>query len=235
MRSGFSGVIVRAILCIVSAVAGVLGLLVGWAGFSLYIDIKNAESVRLPIDLSKPGEYRGRFRRRFITEHGEQLRVEVNPGFESQEEMLAALEGFAGRLTIAKADGDAIHQEDVTARTFSEARFPGCGGHAPMPLHTPFLICKPETRTFEECTITLTVAEPAAGMQRIEQQLVSKCVFCRTAEGLKKLFHGAFGIVGGALVMVSLLLGRSFAKRLKAAKGRPITAETGLRETPGSM
>ena len=60
-----------------------------------------AEPIRLDVDLSKPGDYRGEFHHTFVGAHGQNLEVETASGFPSQDAAAAAIEGIVGSETFS--------------------------------------------------------------------------------------------------------------------------------------
>ena len=78
----------------------------------------------LPIDLSRPGVYRGQYRKAFAANHGDFLLLEIQPAFQTQEERNVALTGLAARIVLTDEAGQQIQDDKIEAKTIEQRESP---------------------------------------------------------------------------------------------------------------
>ncbi|MBN2377144.1 MAG: hypothetical protein JXD22_12130 [Sedimentisphaerales bacterium] len=178
--------------------------------------IRDYEAVCLPVDLSVAKEYRGIFKQKYIPDHGKQLRLEVDPSFDSREEMVAAIGGVEVRILITKPGGEVVLDEQVKfdgSQFWDVADGGVCGGYAEIAANTPCLLYDLSGAGYEGCEFLLEVKQPSEGMAGYQQVLVSKNVYCRTAVELSTGLGKVFVVVGGVLVLGGLVVGARWIRR----------------------
>jgi len=83
-----------------------------------------AVPVQLPVDLSTPGVFSGKFENSHNHICKRFLRIETDPPFASSAEALNSLHGMAGTLRIADPDGSAVCETALKAENFGESDLP---------------------------------------------------------------------------------------------------------------
>jgi len=148
-----------------------------------------AEPVRMRVDLSTRGEYRGTFQGAFATAHAEEILLNVAPPFESPENARSATEGLALELKVADTSGRVLRNRTSGKNDYlREARSAG---------QVLLFSFAPVDR--EGLGFTLTVVEPSPALQGRSQQLTARYVLC----GVEK----AGAMMGFAVSTGGLLLG----------------------------
>lgn len=205
-----ANIALRVVFVLLAAI-GIVVMIYGWNMLSsyrrYYDNVRSHEAIRLAVDLATLGEYRGIFKQKFITEHGKQLRLIVEPPFSTSEEMAGALSGLCAHIEIRKPNGIVCRTEDVEADSFYDSDWiVGCEGYAEIPDHTLFLFYDLAEAEFDNCDFVFTVIEPAEGLRGRRQTFISTNVYCRTASDLPPIYAKIIMVVGGLLLGVPLLI-----------------------------
>jgi len=232
------GYIVRLVVFTLLAAVGIFTTIAGLAALRDYHDRRSYEAISLVVDFSMRGEYRGIFKQKFIPEHGQQLRLIVEPPFGTTEEIAVALRGLRGHFEIRRPDGNIARREEVVPENFVELYkgsvireknvalpespdeayklgFGGCCGYEAMPAYTPFLFYDFAGLRFDSYDFVFSVDEPADGMKGRSQTLVSKNVYCRTVWGFLQALGVMMVIVGCLFLVGAVFLGKNIMKTLR--------------------
>jgi hypothetical protein len=182
-----------------------------------------AVPICLPVDLSHPGVYRGKYCKNFAANHGDYLRLEVQPAFLSHEEMNKALTGLLARIVVTDETGEQVQDTKVDAETLEhEDGPPGTGSPRTIGLGIR------KTGTYD---VEFHVIHTAVGMNGRPQCLVGKYLFCGM-EFMPALLLRAIGvgcwIAAGAIGLVTwaIVVSRQAASQAPAQDtARPAQSE----------
>ncbi len=73
---------------------------------------KTAEPCRLQVDLSKPGDYSGKFCQTFVNAHCNYLQILVEPPLASADDAVAIVKGLRGNYSIVASNGNAVEKRN---------------------------------------------------------------------------------------------------------------------------
>ena len=189
------------------------------------------EAANVPIDLSVPGEYRAEFNQDFRATHGKQFRFEMEPRFETADELYAAMEHFKATLLVRSESGETLLRKDLSVLDFQEDRSPGCRWHAPLDPFTPYAFIPSFDTKGDPCILSLTVKSPATDVGWRRQRLVSKNVLCQI-QSLGGYLCAGIIVIGLCLISAGVLLFRSF---VKSRRSREPAIRVEEEETPPSQ
>ena len=153
----------------------------------------------MPIDLSKPGEYRGALHETFLNSHGSSLEIETTP-FESEEQAEKALAGVDGKFKVLASDGSVIVEKDLGKCLVPGGKRSANGNTKWTPMFYYSAYGRGEFR------LVVTVTSPAAGMAERPQEVVGRYQLC----GMEKMpaiveyfFGGASAFAGMTVAVIS--------------------------------
>jgi len=152
-----------------------------------------ARPICLPIDLSVPGAYSGRYERTYNPFHGDLLRLNI-AGSPSLEETKAALAGFSGEITVKDESGQTRIEQALDATSFRHWGSPEGGLIVGLPL-----------REIGKYQVTVFVRQPAVRLAGHPHCFVGEYQVC----GIERMpalilnVMGAFCLVTG-IVLLSL-------------------------------
>lgn len=150
-----------------------------------------AKPICLPIDLSVPGTYSGRYERTFDPFHGDLLRLSV-AGSPSFEETKAALADFVGEITLTDESGETPIKQALDAASFEPWGPAEKGPIIELPL-----------RKTGDYQLSIIVTQPAKGLAAHPHCLVGEYEAC----GIERMpalilnVMGAFGLVIGIVLL----------------------------------
>jgi Ca2+/Na+ antiporter len=152
------------------------------------------ESIRLQVDLSKPGSYSGEFVKTCNTSLGEYLYVETRQEFASKDEALELVKGIKGTISVTDSSGESVVDYDFTDTDFVEQRIvseclaPG--------LRIRGVLSK------GKYALNLTVVQPSPALSNVNHALVGRNLFCGCI-----FIPAAIGILAGIVCIgVSIIL-----------------------------
>jgi hypothetical protein len=237
-----TGYIVRLVIFALLVVVGVFLMKEGLNELRRCRDIRSHEAMNLIVDFSVQGEYRGIFKQRFIREHGKQLRLMVEPPFDSSEEIAVSLGGLRGYFEIRDQDGSVVRREEVVPESFVELHkgsiirekdidFPKssnetyklgfeCCGYEAMDAYTPYLFYDFAKLGFDSYDFVFSVVEPAAGMKGRSQRLVSKNAYCTTVWGFLQAVSVVVLTVGSLFLVGAVFVGKNVIKALRRMRSQ---------------
>ena len=191
--------------------AGVIVLAFAGAGLHFYTQgvrsnqkadrTKEAETIRLDVDISKTDEYQGVFRHAHDSFHGPSLTLRVTPGFATVEEAQAAFHGFGAEMRWHGADGRIAFKQPLTPDHIAARTIDG-----DIEIHTARGILPMGTYAF-----ALDVANPAPKLAGRKQTLLGRYEFCGLEYfpgALLRLIGIACRIVGGVVLLILLMIYR---------------------------
>jgi hypothetical protein len=151
------------------------------------------ESIRLQVDLSKPGSYRGAFVQTCNVSLGEYLYVETQHEFASGDEALELVKGIRGTLSVTDSNGESVVNYDFSDTDFveqqivSESFGPGL---------------RIQALSKGEYSLNLTVLQPAPGLANVNHMLVGRHLLCGC-----RFIPAAIGLLAGiACIGVSIII-----------------------------
>lgn len=209
-------------------VAGLLFLLVaaGFIGLGLYWreefkTVEAAETVRLPVDFSKAGEYTANLHQTYQYGHDQGLELRLAPGFASFEEGAALIQGLDGEIRIQAGDGSIVHEGPLQARPLEEADEAALErywrGVVPLAVFRPF--------PPGDYALTLWVTQAAPGVVGRDQLVVGKHWLCGCEGRFGANLAFTVGGVAACLGLVPIIGGISMARAARrAVDGSPSTA-----------
>ncbi len=169
------------------------------------------ESLRLEVDLSSPGVYRGKLQQQSVPEHGQQLRLIVDPPFASSDEARKLLAGLVGSVEIRRPDGKVCAHREFRAKEFpfQFSRAPiedlgSCRGFAEIPPQVPYLFFDLSAAGLDACDFTLEVIKGPAAMKGRSQTIIGKTVWCTTTSDSPKWLGGLVIAAGLMFLFPSL-------------------------------
>ena len=210
----------RPVVALILIAAGIFACSTGYGLMTLNNEQLEYEPTNAEVDLSVTGEYQVPFEKKYRTAHGKQFRFEMQPGFASRDEMLAAFADFKTVLVLKQAGGKISHERELSLEDFSENRLPGCEWTAPMEPNTPSFFISTADIKRGETALTLTVLSPAQNVESRQQRLVVKNVLCRM-QSFSEFFGGVFIFVGACVILGGLLMVRSFVRSRRAGPAGP--------------
>lgn len=198
---------IKKILAVILMTFAALALLVGSVNLIVYLNMVTGETLRVSVDLSNKGTYKANFQRESFREHGQQIRLEVEPGFKSEADAALGLKAFVGQVSIFDPSGEMLSSKEITALDFVTSPLEGCRGAATRDPYVPYLLWSPK-KTWSKCQFLITVKQGAKNLRGLNQELVSKTVYCRSSQASSFLVSFIF-IAGGILFC---FLGRKLYK-----------------------
>jgi hypothetical protein len=163
----------------------------GWDDMEKVEEAYAGEFIRLEVDLSKPGEYRGKFDQTFVSEHGQAL-VIASEAF-SKAPYRLALKELRLLVTVRTEAGEVKHKQEVKGEEIEERDYwDDMQIFIPMPAF-------PEG-AYE---LVIRVNKGAPGMADLKQVLVGKY----TVTGHDAMPHtmkfgaGLLGLLAGVVVI----------------------------------
>ena len=186
---------------------GVILCLWGILGVKFYRDIQNEQALNMVVDLSREGQYTGRFRQEHSLPHGQLFYLDIQTNDSSGPDAENLFEGLKGHYSFIDAQGQHCYTKPFAAQTFktdiAEFDVPGCVGYVGVNPGTPFLFDdKTLSLDFDEYTFVLTVEIPAMHLEGCTQMLRCTHAYCRTIVGLGIL---KFQIMMGAGIALMVL------------------------------
>jgi hypothetical protein len=203
---------VKRIIQAVVAIFAAIGVWMFHEGECLRIRAEAAEDavpICLPGDLSRVGVYRGEYRKTFGANHGDYMRLEVRPPFQTRDEVAKALVGFSGRIVVTGEAEESVQDEKVDAETL-EAR------EGSDLLLANIRLATREVATYD---VEFHVMQPAQGMREKAQCLVGRYLFCGL-EFCPAMLLKAMGV--GCWIVAGLIWFFAWV----VAAPRPATAQT---------
>jgi hypothetical protein len=150
-----------------------------------------ARPICLPLDLSVPGTYSGRYERMYNPFHGDLLRLSI-AGSPPLEETKAALGDIGGEITLKDESGQTRIKQALDATTF----------HQWGPAENGLIVDLP-LRELGKYQLTVVVTQPAKGLAGRPHCLIGEHEAC----GMERLpasvlnVMGAFGLAIGTVLL----------------------------------
>ena len=209
-RAAYIGRIIACLVALAFLGGGTYLFVHGWRLNRKLDEAKEAELIRLDVNLSQPGVYKGTLLRKFAGSHHEVLRLFVTPGFASEEEATTAFDGLEAYLILRDARGGAVFQDQIASDYF---RYDPSLGSAQA-----FVMLSRALKG--EYAFTLEVKKGAAALTGRKQTLVCKHHMCGVeylSAAILELLGAAAWVVGG-LILSAILLWAHLRKRRRGRK-----------------
>jgi hypothetical protein len=202
---GVIKIVIRVLVGLIGAALIVVAAsfaLEGYDGMGKVDEAYAGEFIRLDVDLSKPGEYRGKFEQTYVSEHGQALVIRSEVFSKAPHGL--ALKELRALVTVRTEAGEVKHEQEVVGEELTERDYwDDMQIFIPMPAF-------PEG-PYE---LVVRVTRGAPGCADVKQTLVGKY----TVTGQDSFSHtvrlGA-GLLGMLMGLVIIFLG-AFAGRKSA-------------------
>jgi hypothetical protein len=149
-----------------------------------------AKPICLPVDLSIPGSYSGRYERNFDASRGDMLRLNV-AGLPSLKETQRALAGLSAEITLKDESGQTRVEQVVSAADFHQ------WGPSEEGLVVDLALCD-----VGDYQLTVCVNEPAKGMVGHPHCLIGEYKLT----GLEKMPALVFNVIGVPCLVIGMAL-----------------------------
>ena len=158
-----------------------------------FAEWQDARPIDIPVDLSKPGTFSGRFIQTCRAAHGEAISLVVAPSATGGTSPADLIRPLRLRCVISDLRGLPVVEQEFRGEAWSASRFGG--GDTDMISFSPF----PEG----EYNLTLTIAEGAPALAGMDQRLQARYLLC----GLERFPATVSLLLGaGALVVAGIIL-----------------------------
>jgi hypothetical protein len=179
---------VLAIIFVVLLLFGIYILIESVINFVTFSSRCERETIRLEINLSKPGTFEGDLEET-CGAHGEYLFFDINDVVINYENATEILDGLEGKLVITNSDQNIVHERLFEVKDFCDEPRPGI----PSLYFYPF-----KNGTYH---LKMIISKGVSGLPDTKQFIVGKYLLC----GCEKLPAFAGFVIGGLSVSASLI------------------------------